>query len=325
MTNGGEIVEIKHLEHFTAVVESESFTRAAIRQQVSQPSITLAVQRLEDELGVQLVDRRYKKLTLTEDGKRFYDRTQVILKEVQITVDEMRKNQDVTAGRIRVAMPSSIGGQVYRMFLSVFNDRFPSLGIQIEETGDQSAARQVEEEQVDVGIVFLPEVSREIEVLPLARQRVVLAVPKSHPLAQEKGPIAFSRLRNEPFIMPEEQACFHQLAIQECLNQGFKPNIILKTPQVHTIRQLIQDGFGLSFLLESLVDEADGLVGIELKPQVYADVGLAWKRGKKQPQAVKGFIELFENQRIELPGSLGIRPTNEILMGIGATRGRPIG
>ena len=82
MTNGGEIVEIKHLEHFTAVVESESFTRAAIRQQVSQPSITLAVQRLEDELGVQLVDRRYKKLTLTEDGKRFYDRTQVILKEV---------------------------------------------------------------------------------------------------------------------------------------------------------------------------------------------------------------------------------------------------
>ena len=125
MTNGGEIVEIKHLEHFTAVVESESFTRAAIRQQVSQPSITLAVQRLEDELGVQLVDRRYKKLTLTEDGKRFYDRTQVILKEVQITVDEMRKNQDVTAGRIRVAMPSSIGGQVYRMFLSVFNDRFP--------------------------------------------------------------------------------------------------------------------------------------------------------------------------------------------------------
>ena len=97
MTNGGEIVEIKHLEHFTAVVESESFTRAAIRQQVSQPSITLAVQRLEDELGVQLVDRRYKKLTLTEDGKRFYDRTQVILKEVQITVDEMRKNQDVTS------------------------------------------------------------------------------------------------------------------------------------------------------------------------------------------------------------------------------------
>ena len=145
-------MEIRQLEYFVCVVETNSFTKAAEKQYVSQPCITHSIHKLEEELGFELFDRSQKKSPLTDEGKRFYLRACKLLNELRDTMTEMNELRNLSRGTINLAIPPMIGSCLFPYLFTSFQTKYPHLTLNVCEEGSFSAHRMIEQEELDLGI-----------------------------------------------------------------------------------------------------------------------------------------------------------------------------
>jgi DNA-binding transcriptional LysR family regulator len=285
-------MEIRQLEYFQAVSRHGSFTRAAEYLHVAQPSITNAIQKLEEELGIILFDRSQKKVALTAEGNAFLVRAERILRELKETIAEMNDFRNLNKGTIKVAVPPMIGAYLFPNIFTTFKKQFPNLELVVFEEGSLSARSMLEKEELDLGLVILPKHSLLLNTLPITQEQIVLCVSPEHRLAVEKT-VAFSQLRNEQFIMLKEDSYHRQLVIDECQKYGFTPRIVFSSSQIQTIKALVASNAGVSFLMEMVTKDDRNIRSIPLSTPLDIRIGLAWKKDKYLSKASQTLIEFL--------------------------------
>ncbi|MDF2634179.1 MAG: transcriptional regulator, LysR family [Pelosinus sp.] len=289
-------MELRQIEYFCMVGKLHSFTRAAEQLHISQPSITQAIRKLEEEIGVQLFDRSKKKAVLTLEGQAFHARMEKVLEDCHLAVQEAKDFKTWRKGTVKLGVPPMIGSYLFPDIFSCFKNMYPGLQlIAFEETSSLETVSKLEKDELDLAIIILPKNSETLNTLVITQEQLVLCMHPDYPLRQQQS-VSFDQLKNEKFILLKERSYQHQVVISRCLQQHFMPNTILCSNQIRTIKGLISNGSGISLLMKMVVRDDPQIAVVPLDEPITFDIGLAWKKNKCLSNASMAFINFIEGQ-----------------------------
>lgn len=257
-------MNLKDLEYFQQVVTDRNFTEAARAYKVSQPTVTYAIKRLEEELGTKLIIRNqaHHSLIITEAGKILSAHIKKMMKELNIARTEIARLADK---KIKCGLPPIIGNYYFpKLSVRLLEQGFMK-SIDIINGGSRDLYQLLKTGQIDTAILGSTQAisDKELTSRLLVEKPFMIVVSPNHPLAKRES-IAFSELKNEPFVLFNEHfvhsSGFHTLIEQT----DFEPNIIYENSDLNILKGMIHEQIGIGFLVELAVHENDDLVSIPI-------------------------------------------------------------
>ena len=197
-------MELRQLEYFQMASRLKNITRAAQRLRVSQPNITVAIKKLEAELGVQLFDRSQKQLTLTPEGTVFLKRIELALRNIDEAVLEVNDYKQLQKGTIKIGIPPMMGAYLFPKVFSVFRHLHPNLEVLLFEEGSLSIREKLESDELDFGIIIVPDSTPNLNVLRMSRSQLMVCVSQKSSLAS-KNWITPKDIASSDLIMMKEK------------------------------------------------------------------------------------------------------------------------
>ena len=248
------MIDLRKLEQFVCVAEESHFNKAAERLNMSQPPLTHAIRKLEEDLGVTLIERKNRVFGLTPAGEIFLHEAREILKHMEYAISVTR---DTAAGRSGLLKLGYVGSALYGKLPNViraFKAESPNVRLELREATSAGQIKALREGSLDIGIVIPPlHNAEDIQTKPFDTDRLAMALPKTHPLAA-KTKLKVSDLADEPFILwpMVEGRSFHLQAIKLCTDAGFVPNIAQEAYSMHAVLSLVAIGLGVSIVPGSM-------------------------------------------------------------------------
>ncbi len=283
-------MDLRQMEYFQMVCRLNNLTRAAERLHVAQPAISVAMQKLEEELGVQLFSRSQKQFTLTTEGQIFLARVEDILSRTQDAILEMHEYRELRKGTIKLGVPPMIGSYLFPHIFAGFKQVYPSLDLSVIEEGSLAIRGMLERDELDLGIVITCHMSPLLQSELITSGEILVCLSPFHPLAGVEK-VDFAQLRKEPFILLKEDTYHRQVILQQCKRHNFEPNIILASSQIDTIRGLVARGVGISFLFDVVARKDPQIQCVPLSEPLCIEIGLAWKKDRYFSKASQAFLD----------------------------------
>lgn len=304
-------MDTRKLIYFEAVARNNNFTKAAEELLISQPSITLAIKNLEDELGVLLFKREQNRIVLTDEGQILLVRSREIIDSIE---KSKREIQEYAAGGekiLRFGVPPIMGSWIIPSLINDFTLRFPGLKLEISELGSRNVIHSLNKDLIDVGYIvfdvnYSTEFNMEYEVMEISKGQIYVLLNKDHPFADQTS-IDIKMLDNHPYISYIEgtfmqTAVFAELEKKEvALKDTYKPN------QLATLINLVSYGCGISFIMDNrvpIVKDNTNLVSIPLKEPIYYSTGLIWKKKKYLSKVARSFIDFMSELKTDNDSNL---------------------
>ena len=288
-------MEFRQLEYFCTISHLKNFTRTAETLHVSQPSVTKAIKALEAELGLMLIDRSQKKVSLTPEGQAFLLHAQKIMSAASAAKKDMARYHAGSRGKVQFGLPPMVEAYLFPDLFTQFQTSFPEISLDVQEYSDSDEVRnRLALGDLDFGIV-LGEVrpTTENELL-LMQDSMSICLPANHPLAaQEK--VGFADIADEKFIMQQPHTYQHREVARRCNEAGFMPEIALCTSQLKTIKQLVANGMGISVLPNFVTNTANNFVLRPLSPDLTVQITLNWNTGKQLTDVDSQFKEFIKD------------------------------
>lgn len=285
-------MDFRQLEYFRMVCRLNNMTRAAERLHVAQPAISVAIQKLEEELGVLLFERSQKQFTLTAEGWVFLERAEELLNRAQDTILEMHEYRELKRGSLKLGVPPMIGSILFPHIFAGFTQLYPSIQLNVIEEGSLAVRKLLEQDEVDLGIIIVSDASPLLSVQAITEGEILLCVSPDHPFAEIET-IELEKLQHEPFILLKEDTYHRQIIMRECRKHGFEPNVLLSSSQIETIRGLVAKGVGVSFLLDAIARKDNQIHCLHLADPIHITIGLAWKKDRYLSKAAQSFIDFM--------------------------------
>lgn len=285
-------MELRQLEYFQAVCRLKNITRAAEQMYVTQPTITVAIRRLEKEVGVILFDRSQRNFALTTEGQVFLQRVDTTLQGLKDAIVEMRDYVNLRKGTIKLGLPPMVGTFFLPTIFVDFQKQYPAVEIITVEAGSLSIRELLKNGELDVGIVVITEAEPQLETLPLAKGEIHVCLSNEHPLSRSSI-ISFAQLRDEAFVLIPDGTYVRRTITTEFKRHQITPRIILSSGQVETLLRLVRKGVGLSFLIDFIARQYPDIVVLPLSEPLPIEIGLAWKKDKYLSLASQAFIDFL--------------------------------
>ena len=283
-------MELRQLEYFQMASRLRNITRAAKRLRVSQPNITVAIKKLESELGIQLFDRSQKQLSLTPEGTVFLNRVEMVLRCLNDAIIEVNDFKQLQKGIIKIGIPPMMGAVLFPKIFSGFQAEHPGLEVLLFEKGSMSIREMLERDELDFGIIITSNAAPTLNVLPMTKSQLVACVPKKSRFAK-KDSISNEDIANSNLIVMKEGSYLRQILQERLKSANISPNIVLESGQITTIKGLVAHGVGIAFLLDFITDDSPKIVSVPLADPIFVDIGLAWKKERYVSKAAQAFID----------------------------------
>jgi LysR family hydrogen peroxide-inducible transcriptional activator len=260
-------MEIHQLRYFVAVADEGSFSRAAAREHVAQPSLSQQIQKLEAEMDQRLFDRLPRSVVITEAGKCLLEYARKILldiAEARRCLDDLKRD---IAGRLSVGAIPTMAPYVLPKLIGKFQTRYPKVDLEILEDTTESLALRLEDGTLDIAIMSTCHQSSTLEPHPLGKEALLLLLPKQHRLAKKKQ-ISWSDLKSEKFLLLHEVHCLSSQVCELLASHKLRPELALRGAQLTTIAQMVATGLGVSLVPQMMVDHAlpSGCVALPFAP-----------------------------------------------------------
>lgn len=250
-------MEIHQIRYMCAVAETGSFTRAAAREHVAQPSLSQQIIKLEGELGAKLFHRFHNQVRLTEFGKAFYTRALDILRAVSSIKYEIHDMAGIARGLVRIGVIPTVAPYLLPKILPSFSKKFPDVHIVINEDITPVLIQKLQETMIDMAIVALPIQGAELVRQELLWERLYAVVPCDHALGKSDS-ACLKDVLAEPFLLLKEGHCFRDTVIAACKRVRIAPNIVFESGQFPTILGMVAAGMGVSIVPEMAVEPRNG-------------------------------------------------------------------
>ena len=285
-------MELRQLEYFQAVGRLGSVTKAAEQQNVAQSSVSIAIKKLEAELGVKLLDRSSRRSALTPEGRIFLQRVNFILGCLQDVMVEMNDYRMPQKGSIRIGITPIMGALLFPHAFAEFKKRNPEVNVTVVEEGSLFIRNQLEQGELDLGIMITSNIPDPLDVFSITSGQIHVCLSPNDPLGEYES-ISLEKLRDQSFILFKEDTYIRQLILQECTKLRFSPRIVFSSSQIETVLGLVQQGMGVSFFLEEIVRGRSEIVSRPLSDPLFLECGLAWNKKRYLSKTAKLFIESF--------------------------------
>jgi DNA-binding transcriptional LysR family regulator len=247
-------MEMAQLEYFSKVVEEKSFSKAADKVFRTQPAVSIAIRRLEEEIGLSLLDRTQKSPVLTEAGQVVYDYAQRILalrNQIGQAITEM---QSLKKGRVRVGANESTTLYLLPELILTFRERHPEVKVEIYRHVSSHLPREVLDRNVDFALMASEPEDRDIEAFPVLKDELALIMSPKHPLATRTS-VKIKELGTESFIAHNVKSGSRVKVVEAFARQHTPLNITLELATIETIKRFVQKRMGLAFVPRMCVRE----------------------------------------------------------------------
>jgi len=293
-------MELRHLRYFDAVARCLNFRRAADLLNVSQPSLSVQIRQLEEEIGVRLFERDTHRVTLTPVGAQFLEDARRILRETDESIRAAQNRERSEAGRLAIGFVPSLAYGSLSGILSTYRRRFPDIRLHLAEMDSTQHMQALQAKRIDVALVSLGLASKDranFRQADIMTERLMAVLPEDHPLIpkRQNQTLSLAALAEERFILPARfmTPVFNPWLIMLCQQAGFQPKIDQEIGQPITALNLVAAGMGITLLPEQYSHFAiEGIRFIPLAKPVpgyrYCAVSL---RQPPNPALVK-FIEV---------------------------------
>ncbi len=262
-------MEIHQLRYFVAVAEEGSFSRAAAKVRVAQPSLSQQIRKLEAEVGQPLFDRLPRSVVLTEAGHCLIDYARQILAsivEARRCVDELKGE---VAGELAVGAIPTIAPYVLPGLVRKFQEHYPQVTLEIVEDVTEGITRRVEAGELDVALASTCQPSSTLRRESLGNEPLLALVPEGHPLAK-KTLVELDDLKSQRFLLLHEMHCLSQQVHHLLEGRHLQPEIALAGSQLGTIVNMVAAGIGVSIVPQLMVSHqaTPGCVSLPFAPPV---------------------------------------------------------
>src|SRR5438094_9949248 len=289
-------VHLETLRLYCDAVRLRSFSRGAEQNFVSQSAASQAVQQLETELGVALIDRTRRRFVVTPQGQAFYEACRAIRESWEKAKAEVAAVKARVDGTVRVAAIYSVGLHDLSRHQQRFMSLYPEARVELELLHPHKVVEAVVRDEADVGIMSYPPATRGVTVVPLRREPMAVVCHPSHPLARRRVVLP-AQLNGEPFVAFDRELTIRK-AIDRALRQhNVRVDIAMEFDNIETIKQAILIRAGVSILPRHTVQMETGvrtLAAVTLGiPDLVRPVGIVHRRQKPLTPTANRFVQFL--------------------------------
>lgn len=307
-------MDIRQLRYLVALADEHHFTRAAEREHIAQPALSQQIRRLEDELGVALVERTTRRVAITDAGELLVVRARRILSELEAAQAELQELRGLLTGHVTVGAMHTMGPVDVSLALAIFHERHPGVELTVREQSSEELAEMVRDDLLDLAFLSVTEriESHGLGLHQLVSEELVAVLPRAHRLARRRR-VRMAELASEQFISYREGARLRELLGFAAREAGFEPQVKLESNESQRILRLVARGMGVAILPRSDTRQPDAdVAALTLtEPSLTRDITLAWRQDRRHSPAAKEFIELALTLFARGDGGRRSRPSAE--------------
>jgi DNA-binding transcriptional LysR family regulator len=291
-------MELRHLRYFVAVAEDLSFTKAAAKLHLAQPSLTRQIHNLEEELGVRLLNRSKSQVALTEEGRSFLADSRRILSLATESILAVQRLSRGEVGQLNIAYLPNFDFELLPETLRAFRQTFPHIALNLFDMTPAEQLRALEARKIDLGFVGLPPpaTAGAIQWESIARHGTVVVLPAKHPLARKRR-LNLGELETMFFVGMSEKTHpgFRDWLNRSCQQAGFTPRVLQDAELEPALMTFVAEGLGVTLAREHIKKlPHPGVVFRPLAPPLKSDYCIAWSRNNDS-RALQQYIEIVKS------------------------------
>ncbi|MGG3526499.1 LysR family transcriptional regulator [Bacillus pseudomycoides] len=300
-------IELRQLEYFVAVSNELHFTKAAEKLNISQPSLSQQIRALEHEIGMPLFDRIGKKISLTEAGRILLSPSKKVFHEVEQAYAAIQDLNGLQQGKLTIGALLTTVNYLLPPAILNFNELYPNIELSVLGLRTGEIREKLLQNELDIGITFLPVQDKEIISIPLYQNELTLVVPTNHELTQHTT-VTMGVLQKYPIILLPKNFFLTQLIRSHCQNFNFTPKPILEISTMESLIHMVSKGMGITVLPKPYIDflQSNSIQAIKIKnPTATIEIGIIYRKDKYMCAATRMFIEQLQKivasfQKIEI-------------------------
>jgi DNA-binding transcriptional LysR family regulator len=291
MTN----LNLRHLEAFVAIASAGNFTRAARALHISQPALTVQILKLEETIGVRLLDRNTRTVKLTAIGRQLSPAVQRLLREMETVVLHAHEMAAGVRGVVSVAALPSVCATVLPRTIARFRQSHPGIAVTFQDVVAQKVLAMVKNEEVDFGIGSFTDSDPAIKVAPLFTDRMKVVCPSQSPIARKRS-LKLKDLAGFPLILMDPQSSVRMLVDRAFASIGYFATPAYEATYMSSAIGMVKAGLGVAFLPSSILEVSDlhGLAARTVaQPGLTRDIVAVERSGRQASAAAAGFLEVL--------------------------------
>ena len=291
-------MNIRALKYFVKLAELKHFSKAADACFVSQPTLSTQVRKLEEELGVSLVERAPRKVMLTPIGEDIAHRARHILRDIEHLNAAARRSKDPSTGNLKLGIFPTLAPYLLPHIVPQIRQRYPELRLQLVEEKTEDIIKMLDQGRLDAGVLALPVDQHGLEMITLFEEQFVAAMPASHPLA-DKTSISPRDLEGEELLLLEEGHCLRDHALAVCDLAGAHERVDFHATSMETLRQMVAANVGVTLMpmlaVKPPIAPTDNIALRNFEaPQPSRTIALVWRKSSPLGGLLRELSESLE-------------------------------
>ena len=292
-------MHIENFKIFSDLVESESFSRAAKLNGITQSAVSQQLRAMEKHFSILIVDRSQKQFRLTREGQKLYESAKEILYLYDKLNSELQEMKKVISGTIHISTVYSIGLHELPPYVKVFLAKFPEVNIRVEYRRANMVYEDILTNSIDLGLIAYPQKHKQLEVLPFHDDILVLVVSPEHPFAQRKS-VDIQDVAGQKFIGFEPDILTRKATDIIFKEANIEAEPVMEFDNVETVKRAVEINAGIAILPQTTVirEEAQGLLKVlKFTNQTYKrPLALIHRKGRVLTPAIKKLIDLLTSK-----------------------------
>jgi len=292
-------MHVENFKIFSDLVESESFSRAAKLNGITQSAVSQQLRAMEKHFNILIVDRSQKQFRLTREGQKLYESAKEILYLYDKLNSELQEMKKVISGTIHISTVYSIGLHELPPYVKVFLAKFPEVNIRVEYRRANMVYEDILTNSIDLGLIAYPQKHKQLEVLPFHDDVLVLVVSPEHPFADRKS-VDIQEVAGQKFIGFEPDIPIRKATDAIFKEENIEAEPVMEFDNVETVKRAVEINAGIAILPQTTVvrEEAQGLLKIlKFKNKTYKrPLALIHRKGRVLTPAIKKLIDLLTSK-----------------------------
>ena len=282
-------MNLKRLEYFCQLAVLGNFTRAARAVGIAQPALTVAIQKLEQEVGLKLINRADKNSLLTAEGEVLYKLATQLLSQAKQVELELEELKELERGTIRFGVSAMMGSYYFPKILTKFQQKYPKIKIHLVDQGTAALEKMLLNSELDLALVRGDLENPQLRYTELINEEVVAGMVSSHHLATEQT-ISLAQFCQQPLVLFHEGYFLREAVSQYAEKYHLSLDIRMETNLIELQKSLVRNEVGITTCLSRILENEKQMTSTPFDPKIEFKLSLAWKKNHYLSKASKVFM-----------------------------------
>ena len=292
-------MNLKRLEYFCQLAVLGNFTRAASKIGIAQPALTIAIQKLEQEVGLKLINRAEKNALLTAEGEVLYKLATQLLSQAKQVELELEELKELERGTIRFGVSAMMGSYYFPQVLTAFKQKYPNIKIHLVDQGTAALEKMLLNGELDLALVRGDLENPQLRYTELIDEEIVAGMVSTHPLAAKKT-LLLAQFCQQPLVLFHEGYFLREVVSHYSKKNHLTLDIRMETNLIELQKSLVRNEVGITTCLSRILQDEPKMTSVPFEPKIEFKLSLAWKKNHYLSKASKAFMTYLSSTLDEM-------------------------